>query len=125
MYTISMNFKNATFSDTHRLIFNLLDKTNLKWNDKYVMLLYKVLSSTVHETNKKYRNKKFKTLPLTWNDKFDLPDGLYSVSDVPDYFAYIMKNMKHWLVTYQQEYIFKKLEAELHLKLRQGIVLKF
>ena len=38
MYTISMNFKNATFSDTHRLIFNLLDKTNLKWNDKYVAL---------------------------------------------------------------------------------------
>ena len=36
-----------------------------------------------------------------------------------------MKNMKHCLVTYQQEYIFKKLEAELHLKLRQGIVLKF
>ena len=59
------------------------------------MLLYKVLSSTAHEKKESYRNKKFKTLPLTWNDKFDLPDGLYSVSDVPDYFAYIMKNMKH------------------------------
>ena len=25
----------------------------------------------------------------TWNDKFELPDGLYSVSDIQDYFEYI------------------------------------
>ena len=60
MYTISMNFKNATFSDTHRLIFNLLDKTNLKWNDKYVKLLYKVLSSTVHEKRSHIETKNLK-----------------------------------------------------------------
>ena len=55
-----MNFKNATFSDTHRLIFNLLDKANLKWNDKYVMLLYKVLSSTVHEKRSHIETKNLK-----------------------------------------------------------------
>ena len=27
----------------------------------------------------------------TWNDKFELPDGSYSVSDVQDYFEYIFK----------------------------------
>ena len=27
----------------------------------------------------------------TWNDKFELPDGSYSVSDVQDYFEYILK----------------------------------
>ena len=26
-----------------------------------------------------------------WNYKFELPDGSYSVSDVPDYFKYIFK----------------------------------
>ena len=60
MYTISMNFKNATFSDTHRLIFNLLDKTNLKWNDKYVILLYQVLPSTVHEKRSYIETKDLK-----------------------------------------------------------------
>ena len=27
-----------------------------------------------------------------WNDKFELPDGSYSVSDIQDYFEYILKN---------------------------------
>ena len=26
-----------------------------------------------------------------WNDKFELPDRSYSVSDIPDYFQYIIK----------------------------------
>ena len=27
----------------------------------------------------------------TWNEKFELPDGSYSVSDIQDYFEYIFK----------------------------------
>ena len=27
----------------------------------------------------------------TWNDEFDLPDGSYSISDIQDYFEYIIK----------------------------------
>ena len=26
-----------------------------------------------------------------WNEKFELPDGSYFVSDIQDYFEYIMK----------------------------------
>ena len=28
---------------------------------------------------------------LTWNDEFNLSDGSYSVSDIQDYFEYIIK----------------------------------
>ena len=38
-----------------------------------------------------YKNKKFKISAPTWNDNFDLPDGSYSVSDIQDYFEYIIK----------------------------------
>ena len=38
-----------------------------------------------------YNNNKFKISAPTWNDKFELPDGLYSVSDIQDYFEYIFK----------------------------------
>ena len=38
-----------------------------------------------------YNNNKFKVSAPTWNDKLELPDRLYSVSDVPDYFEYILK----------------------------------
>ena len=37
-----------------------------------------------------YRNYKFKVAP-TWNDKFELPDGSFSVSDIQDHFDYIIK----------------------------------
>ena len=30
-----------------------------------------------------------------WNDEFELPDGSYSMSDIQDYFKYIIKNMQH------------------------------
>ena len=29
-----------------------------------------------------------------WNDKFELPDGSYSVSDIQDYFEHIKKTWR-------------------------------
>ena len=41
--------------------------------------------------NIKSAHNKFKIYAPTWNDEFDLSDGLYSVSDIQDYFEYIIK----------------------------------
>ena len=41
-----------------------------------------------------YNNNNFKISSPTWNDEFDLSDGLYSISDIQDYFEYMIKNMK-------------------------------
>ena len=38
-----------------------------------------------------YNNNKFKIYAPTWNDEFNLPNGSYSVSDIEDYFEYIIK----------------------------------
>ena len=38
-----------------------------------------------------YNNNKFKIFAPAWNDTFDLPDGSCSVSDIQDYFEYIIK----------------------------------
>ena len=38
-----------------------------------------------------YNNNKLKISAPTWYDKFELPDGLFSVSDIQDYFDYILK----------------------------------
>ena len=38
-----------------------------------------------------------KILAPTWNEEFELPDGSYFVSDIQDYFEYILK--KHETVT--------------------------
>ena len=38
-----------------------------------------------------YNNNKFKISTPTWNEKFKLPDGSYSISDIQYYFEYILK----------------------------------
>ena len=41
-----------------------------------------------------YNNNRFKISDPTWNDKSDLPDGSYSISDIQDYFEFIIKKTK-------------------------------
>ena len=43
---------------------------------------------------KSYKTNEYKILAPMWNDKFELPDGSYPVSDIQDYFEYIVKSMK-------------------------------
>ena len=38
-----------------------------------------------------YNNNKFKIYVPTWDEEFELPDGSYSISDIQDYFEYILK----------------------------------
>ena len=41
-----------------------------------------------------YNSNKFKISAPTWNDKFYLPDGSYSISDIQDYFEFIIKKLE-------------------------------
>ena len=38
-----------------------------------------------------YNNNKFTISSRTWTDEFELPDGSYSISNIEDYFKYILK----------------------------------
>ena len=38
-----------------------------------------------------YNNNKFKIFAPTWSCEFELSDGSYSISDIQDYFEYILK----------------------------------
>ena len=40
---------------------------------------------------KSYRNNKLKISASTWNEEFELPDRSYSISDIQDYYEYILK----------------------------------
>ena len=44
-----------------------------------------------------HNNNKFKISASIWNATFDLPDGSYSIADIPDYFQFIIK--KHETLT--------------------------
>ena len=48
------------------------------------------------EKYKKAKNKKIKKFKIsvpTWNEEFELPDGSYSVSDIQNYFEFILETV--------------------------------
>ena len=92
MDTIFMNSENTKTSDPHRLLLNLTDRINLKRSDKYVALSNLSIYYTQKNIKNSYKNNKFKISTSTWNEKFELPDGSYSVSDIQDHFKYILGN---------------------------------
>ena len=49
---------------------------------------------TLKNIQSEYNNNELKTSTPTWNDTFDLPDGSYYISDIPDYFEFIIKKYK-------------------------------
>ena len=68
----------------------------------------------------KYNNNKFKISAPTWNDEFNLPDGSYSVSDIQDYFEYIIK--KHETIADNppvQTYV-NKIKNRIVFKIKTG-----
>ena len=86
-----MNSKNSENSKPHVLVLNLTDKLDWRRSDKYVALSNLRIFYTLKNIINSYNNNKFKKSAPTWNDKFDLPDGSYSVSDTQNYFEYILK----------------------------------
>ena len=101
MDTVFMNSKNSKTNGLQRLILNLLGKMNLKESDKYFALSNLSIYYIWNTTAKLYKNNKFKISALTWNKKFDLPDGSHSVSDIQDYFEYILKTTEKRLIILQ------------------------
>ena len=70
-------------------------------------------------------NNKFKISAWTWNDKFELPDGSYSVSDIQGDFEYFFKKRGENTDKPSVQIYVNKIENRLHLKLKMGIALKF
>ena len=89
MDTIFMNSENSKTSEPHVLIFKLTDKLDLRRREKSIVSSNIFIHYTWKNMESSYNNNKFKTSVPTWNNNFELLDGLYSVSDIPDYFEYI------------------------------------
>ena len=84
-----MNSENSKNSETHNLILKLTNKLDLRIGKKVIALSNLSIYYTWRNIKSSYNNNKFKIFAPTWNDEFELPDGLYSVSDIQGYFEYI------------------------------------
>ena len=91
MNTIFMNSENSKSSEPHILILKLSDKLDLRRGETIIALSNLSIYYTWKNIKSLYNNNKFKTSALTWSDKFELPDGLHFVTNIQDYFEYILK----------------------------------
>ena len=71
-----------------------------------------------------YNNNKFKISALTWNDKFELPDGSYSVSNIQDYFEYILKKHGENIDKPSVKIYVNKIENRITFKIKNGYSLE-
>ena len=101
MDTIFINSENSRTLKLHILTLKLTNKLDLRFGEKVIALsnfsiyyIWKNIKST-------YNNNKIKISAPIWNDEFELPYGSYSISDIQDYFEYILKNMVKILIRNQ------------------------
>ena len=91
MDTIFMNSENSKTSEYHVLVLKLTDKLDLRRGQKTVALSNLSIYYTWKNIKSSYNNNKFKISARTWNEEFELPDGSYSISDIQNYFEYVLK----------------------------------
>ena len=105
MDAVFMNSENSKTSKLHVLVLKLTNKLDLGIGEKIITLSNLSIYYTWENIKSSYNNNKFKISAPTWNDKFELPDGSYSVSDIQDHFEHILRNMEKILINHQYKYM--------------------
>ena len=101
-----------------------MNTENSKTNTKNIGLVNLSIRYTWKNIKSDYNNNKFKISAPIWNDTFDLPNGSYSISDIQDYFEFIIK--KHeTLIEYHSIQIYpNKIKNRIVFKVKIGYKLE-
>ena len=124
MDTIFMNSENSKTSEHHVLVLKLTDKLDLRRGQKTVALSNLSIYYTWKNIKNSYNNNKFKISAPTWSEEFELPDGSYSVSDIQDYFEYILKKHSKSVDNPSIRMYINRIENRITFKIKSGYYLE-
>ena len=124
MDTIFMNSENSKTAMPHIFILKLRSKLDLRLGEKVIALSNLSIYYTWTNIKSSYNNNKFKISAPTWNDEFELPDGSYSVSDIQDYFEYILKKHGEDIDKPSVQIYVNKIENRITFKIKDGYSLE-
>ena len=124
MDTIFMNSENSRTSEYHVLVLTLTDILYLRRGKKTVALSNLSIYYTWKNIKSSYNNNKFKTSAPTWNEEFELPDGSYSISDIQDYFEYILKKHSRSVYNPPIRIYVNKIKNRITFKIKSGYCLE-
>ena len=119
-----MNTVNSKTSKPHVTILKLTDKLDLRRGEKIISLSNLCIYYTWKNIKNSYDNNKFKISAPAWNDKFEVPDGSYSVSDIQDYFEYILKKYRENINKPSVLICVNKIKNRVTFKIKDGYSLE-
>ena len=123
MDTIFMNSENSKTSEHNVLVLKLTDKLDLRRGQKTVALSNLSIYYTWKNVKSSYNNK-FIIYAPTWSEEFKLPDGSYSVSDIQDYFEYILKKHSESIDNPSIRMYVNRTENRITFKIKSGYYLE-
>ena len=115
-----MNSENSKTSQPHVLILKLTDRLDSRRGETIIALSNLSIYYTWKNIKSSYNDNKFKISAPTWNDKFELPDGSYSVSNIQDYFEYILKKHGENIDNPSVKIYVNKIESRIKFKIQNG-----
>ena len=124
MDTIFMNSENSKTSEPHVIVLKVTNKLDLRIGEKIIALSNLSIYYSWKNIKNPYNNNRFKKTALTWNDKFELPDGSCSVSDIQDYFEGILKKHGENTGKPSVKIYVNKIESRVTFKIKDGYSLE-
>ena len=124
MDIIFMNSENSKTSEQHVLVLKLTDKLYLTRGQKNVALSNLSIYYTWKNIKRSYNNNRFKISAPTWNEKIELRDGSYSMSDIQDYSEYILKKHGANVDNPSIRIYVNKIENRITFKIKSGYYLE-
>ena len=105
-------------------MLKLTDKLDLRRGQKTVALSNLSIYYTWKNIKSSYNNNKFKIFAPTWSEEFELPDGSYSISDIQDYFEYILKKHSESVDNPSIRIYVNRIENRITFKIKSGYYLE-
>ena len=115
-----MNSENSRTSEYHVLVLKLADKLYLRRGQKSIALSNLSIYYIWKNVKSSYNNNSFKISATTWSEEFKLPDGSYSISDIQDYFEYILKKHSENVDNPSIKIYVNKIENRVTFKIKKG-----
>ena len=124
MNVIFMNSENSKTSKLNVLALKLTNKLDLRIVEKVIALSNLSIYYTWRNIKNSYNNNKFKMSAPTWNDEFELPDGSYSVSNIQDYFEYILEKHGEDIDELSEQIYVNEIQNRITFKIKNGYSLE-
>ena len=124
MDTIFMNSEYSRTSEYHVLVLKLTDKLDLRRGQNAVALSNLSIYYTWKNIKSSYNNNKFKISAPTWSENFELPDESYAISDIQDYFEYILKKYSESVDNPSIRIYVNRIESKITFKIKSGYYLE-